>query len=69
MSFLIVELGIQTPLVCGEGTAVKRWTHRNIPRSARSAWCYRVDVIIVSEVIVGTRIAEHVPPPLCERSC
>lgn len=49
-----------------EGTAVKLWTHRNIPRSAHYAWCNRVDVIIASETIVSRRIAEHVlsPPPL-----
>lgn len=46
-----------------EGTAVKLWTHRNIPRSAHYAWCNRVDVIIASEAIVRKRIAEHVPPP------
>lgn len=69
MSFLIVELGIQTPSVCDEGTAVKLWTHTNIPRSAHSAWCYRVDVIIFSEIIVRKTIAEHIPPPLRERSC
>lgn len=65
MSFLIGELGFQTPLACADSTAVKPWSHRNVHRSAPAAWCYTVDVTIILAIIVRKRIGDPAPllPP------